>query len=290
MKIFKPDKISILNDPEINEKIIQQKIAEDPTILGLGELVLKDKERIQPKAGRLDLLLQDIDTGRRYEVEIQLGPTDESHIIRTLEYWDYERKRYPQYDHCAVIVAEEITARFHNVISLFNGNIPLIAIQMSAYRFGDGIALTFEKVLDEVTLGLLDEDEEVAEVTDRSYWVDKGSEKTVKMADTILEWANEIEPGYELKYNKFYIGLAKDERPRNFITVRPQRSRLRIDFKAPFSEDNQQMIEESGLEDMGYGRRWGVYRISVTPQEIGDTGKQEVIKTLLKLAHDTFGQ
>jgi len=44
-----------------------------------------------------------------YEIEIQLGSTDESHIIRTIEYWDIERKRYPQYDHTAVIIAEDIT-------------------------------------------------------------------------------------------------------------------------------------------------------------------------------------
>ena len=38
--------------------------------------------------------------------------TDESHIIRTIEYWDIERKRYRQYDHTAVIVAEDITSGF----------------------------------------------------------------------------------------------------------------------------------------------------------------------------------
>ncbi len=31
--------------------------------------------------------------------------------------WDIERKRYPQYDHTAVIVAEDITSRFLNVIA-----------------------------------------------------------------------------------------------------------------------------------------------------------------------------
>jgi len=69
------------------------------------------------KAGRLDLLLEDPDpeAATRYEVEIQLGATDESHIIRTVEYWDIERKRYPQYEHCAVIIAEEVTSRFLNV-------------------------------------------------------------------------------------------------------------------------------------------------------------------------------
>jgi hypothetical protein len=74
---------------------VQHKIAEDPSILGIGELILKDKERNQPGARRLDLLFQDPDSNLRYEVEIQLGKTDECHIFRTIEYWDLERKRYP---------------------------------------------------------------------------------------------------------------------------------------------------------------------------------------------------
>ena len=135
--IIEPVKVSMKNDPNLSEFWLQDMIAKNPKILGLGDLVLKDKERIQPGAGRLDLLLQDPDTNKRYEVEVQLGKTDESHIIRTIEYWDLERKRYPQYEHCAVIVAEEITSRFLNVISLFNGHIPLIALQVNAYKFDD---------------------------------------------------------------------------------------------------------------------------------------------------------
>ncbi len=106
-------------------------------------MILKDKERVHPQAGRLDLLFQDPDSLRRYEVEIQLGRTDETHIIRTIEYWDIERKRYPQYDHVGVIVAEEITGRFLNVIGLFNGFIPLIGIQMQALCIGEQISLAF---------------------------------------------------------------------------------------------------------------------------------------------------
>jgi hypothetical protein len=76
--------------------MVQEQIADDPSILGLGKLEMRDKERIQAHAGRLDLLLQDPETLKRYEVELQLGATDETHIIRTIEYWDIERKRYPQ--------------------------------------------------------------------------------------------------------------------------------------------------------------------------------------------------
>ena len=99
------------------------------------ELIMKERERPQVR-GRLDFLLQDSDLTQRYEVELQLGSTDPSHIIRTLEYWDVERKRYQRIDHTAVLVAEDITSRFLNVISLFNGHIPLVAIQMNAVQIG----------------------------------------------------------------------------------------------------------------------------------------------------------
>ena len=49
-----------------------------------------------------------------------MGATDEAHIIRTIEYWDLERTRFPQYEHVAVLVAEDVTSRFLNVVALFN--------------------------------------------------------------------------------------------------------------------------------------------------------------------------
>jgi hypothetical protein len=67
-----------------NEKWLQGVVVEDPSLLGLGDLIVKDVERRQPRAGRLDLLLSDPETNTRYEVEIQLGATDEAHIIRTV--------------------------------------------------------------------------------------------------------------------------------------------------------------------------------------------------------------
>lgn len=94
----------------------------------------------------------------RYEIEIQLGETDPSHIICTIEYWDTERKRYQRYDHVAVTFAEKITGRFLNVIQLFNDNIPIIALQLSAYKKSYGeLALIFTKVLDRISV---DDDEE----------------------------------------------------------------------------------------------------------------------------------
>jgi hypothetical protein len=79
--------VLLKNHPDFNEKWLQQQIASDVDILGLGEdLVVREVERRQPGAGPLDVLLYAPQTNTRYEVEIQLGRTDESHIIRTLEY------------------------------------------------------------------------------------------------------------------------------------------------------------------------------------------------------------
>ncbi|MCC6474606.1 MAG: hypothetical protein IT514_12780, partial [Burkholderiales bacterium] len=153
-KIVVPEPISLRNHPDFSEKWLEDQIVENPSLLKLGEVEVRGRQRIQPRAGRLDLLLEDVESRKRYEVELQLGKTDESHVIRTIEYWDIERKRYPQYEHCAVVVAEDITSRFLNVLGLFNGIIPLIAIQLQAVRVGDGVALIFTQVLDELELGL----------------------------------------------------------------------------------------------------------------------------------------
>lgn len=288
MKLRKLEKIYLQSSKIVNEKWIQERIAEDPQILGLGDLVLKDKERIHPAAGRLDLLLQDAETNRRYEVELQLGKVDESHIIRTIEYWDIERKRYPQYDHCAVIIAEEITSRFLNVISLFHGSIPLIAIKMDAYQLSESeVSLSFTTVLDEMQLGLVDEDEEVYEVTDRAYWIKQGSETTVKMADTLLSYIKEFtDEDIELKYNKFYIGLAKNGLPFNFAAFRPRKNALNLEVKLPFSEELQNEIEQRGLELFSYDKRWNQYRLRLTEKDI-KTNK-EYLTQLLQKAYANF--
>ena len=287
-QLIKPERIPISKLDGINEKSIQQIIADDPSIIGLGELVLKDKERIQPRAGRLNLLMQDPDTNRRYEVEIQLGKTDESHIIRTIEYWDIEKKRYPQYDHCAVLIAEDITSRFLNVIGLFNGFIPVIAIQMNAYRIGNEVGLVFTKVLDEMPLGLVEEDEEIQEITDREYWLKRGTQATVKMVDEILAIISSFKPGYELKYNKFYIGLAKDGQPNNFAICRPKKNYMIIELRLQKSEEIDQIIESNDLDEMSYDKRWGNYRIRLNKGEISK--KTEVIQTLLEKAEKNFNE
>jgi hypothetical protein len=266
-------RIDMRTDPTVSEKWLQERIIEDPSLLGLGEVDVKDSERRQPAAGRLDLLLQDPETNTRYEVELQLGATDESHIIRTIEYWDSERRRYPQYEHVAVIVAEQITARFFNVISLLNGQIPIIAIQIQLLEIGGMRTLVFTRVLDHVSLGT-DEEDEASEPTDRAYWVNKASHGSVGLADRLVELAKEDDPTVELNYNKYYIGLARQGVARNYLIMRPKRVHLIAEFKLPQDDARQAEHEDQGFDVIPYSTRAGNYRLRLTEKDFEERSEQ----------------
>ncbi len=286
IKSFNPEVVLLKDTPGVDEKWLQDQIAADPSILGLGDLNLKDRERIQPRGGRLDMLLQDPETNRRYEVEIQLGKTDESHIIRTIEYWDIEKQRYPHLNHCAVIVAEDITARFLNVIKLFNRSLPLIAIKLNAIRVGDQIGLVFTTVLDEVPRGLPD-DEPSQDIKDRPYWEDKGSPETVKLADRMLELIHTFAPGFEIKYNKHYIGLVLNGKAINFAAFRPQRTALRFEVALPKDEATSAKLESAGLEVLAYDNQFGYYKVRLSAEDIDK--HQELLSALMKEAYALRG-
>ena len=146
-------------------------MSDDPSVLGLGELDVLERERIQRRGGRINMLLTDGENTARVEVEIMLGATDPSHIVRCIEYWDIDRRRSPAYDHVAVFVAEDITSRFLNVMSLLAGRIPLVAIQLTALRVGNMIVLDFVKVLDQRAL----REDDTVERNDRNGNADRGT-------------------------------------------------------------------------------------------------------------------
>jgi len=263
---IKPEIISLKGNPDLNEKWVQKVIADDPSILGLGEVILKDSERMQPSGGRLDLLLYDPEANRRYEVEIQLGSSDESHIIRTIEYWDYERRRYPQYEHCGVLIAEDITSRFLNVIALFNGMIPIIAIQMKGLKVGEGVSLIFSTVVDALSLGTEEEDE--GETVDRKYWESRASKESLRVVDRLLELTKDYAPGFSLKYNKHYIGVANQGISQNFVSYVPRRSAVILHLRHNEDEAVQKRLDESDLDVLSYDRQWKQYRIRLKETDL----------------------
>lgn len=267
MQYIKPEIISLKNNSEFNEKWLQSTIEDDPNILGLGELEFRDTEKILVSGGRLDTILYDPEYKKRYEIEIQLGKTDETHIIRTIEYWDLERKRNPQYEHCAVIIAEDITSRFLNVISLFNGFIPLIAVQVKAIKIEDAISLFFTKVLDETRFELL-ADDNILEPSDKEYWEKKATKEMVKFTEKIMSSLGNITSEYNLKYNKQYIGLSKNNTANNFLSFIPRKAAVILNIRLDKSEETDSSLENSDLDILQYDKQWRQYRLRLQDSDL----------------------
>jgi hypothetical protein len=189
----------------LDEYWLQDQIAGNPSCLGLGDLELLFRERAQSSGGRLDIQMKDPSDDSMYEVEVMLGDTDETHIIRAIEYWLREKKRFPQRQHYPVLVAEGITRRFFDVIQSLSESIPIIAIQASIVESHGSRVLTFTTILD-----LYEEREDTEpggfEAHDEAYWQGK-SPWTNDAAKELLAAVAVALPGAKLNYVKNYIAL-----------------------------------------------------------------------------------
>ena len=273
--------VSLKDHPEYSESWLGDQIEGNPSILGLGVLELKDRERRQPR-GRADFIFQN-DDDRRYVVEVQLGSPDADHIVRTIEYWDIERRRYPNIDHCAVLVAENVAGRFFNVISVLNRSIPIILIQVQAIKLGSSMTLVFTKVLDDYRYRLeLAKDSEVDDnsKSNRDYWKRRSRNEIMSIVDGIYEITKGLDSSLTLSYTKYYIGLKLKNMPCNFIEMRPRKKRMVLTIKLMQSSDVDKILDETLLESR---YNYSSYEIRLSVDDIKNYSDE--IKKLIDLAY-----
>ena len=98
---------------------------------------------------------------------------------------------------------------------------------------------------DVVQPGPVDEDE-VGPTVNRAYWEDRGSRETLTMTDELVAIVKSIDGTLDAKYNKFYIGLARNEQPFNFAIFRPKREWLRLEITLEKSDEVQKTLEDAG--------------------------------------------
>lgn len=265
-----------------NERWLHDLIMKDPTILGLGDVLLIQHERSQPTGGRIDLILADNDTEQaiRYEVEIMLGKVDESHIIRTIEYWDVERRRYPNYQHRAVIVAEEITNRFFNVISLLNKAVPIIAIQLNAVILSDKLTLNFVRVLDLVE----EEEDDAGAQVDRKYWETDGRLKSLAVMDSVIALIPKKTGDVRIKYNSGYVAVGTSGDNFAWFFLRKGEHVLFEVMTGEASRDSFiSQLEGKGIESRPH-RHPSTLKISLTMKEL--ESNQELVRSVMAKAEE----
>ena len=89
-------------------------------------------------------------------------------------------------------------------------------------------------------------------------------------------------------HGKFYIGLAKDGHPHNFIMFRPKKGFIRFEPKLKNTTETQDRLESAGLDVMDYDSRWGRYRIRLQPGEI--EANKEILTQVIAEAYAATGQ
>ena len=148
----KARRLRLTSDPALNDDWLRERIVDDPSLLGLGDLQLVGDGRVRD--GRVELLLHDPRTKLRFTVLVRTGAAEEVDLVRALEHWTVERGRCPECEHFPVVVAEHFPARFLTAADTLGATIPLSAIQVSALGVAEFISLHFSLVLDRLPDGV----------------------------------------------------------------------------------------------------------------------------------------
>lgn len=186
-----------------DEYWLQDLIYENPRILGLGELIPVSKEKKQSTGGKLDILLKSPEDNSMYEIEVMLGETDPSHIIRTIEYWDLEKRRYPQRQHFPVLIAETFSRRYFNVIQILSLNVPMIAIQADLLEVSGQKIINFTKILD-IYEEQAEDDE--TNIVNETTW-SSSANWTLQTAKELLSIINSTGQILKLNFTQSYVAL-----------------------------------------------------------------------------------
>ena len=265
-----------IKEAGFNEHWLQEQIWQNPNCLDLGELEASQKEKQVSSGGILDILLKNPEDDSMYEVEVMLGETDPSHIIRTIEYWDLIKRKWPQRQHFAVLVAEKITKRFFNVIQLLSNSIPLIAIQVSIIELEDKRSLHFTKILD-----VYEEPEDDmpgnSEIFNEEYWKKKSS-YALDIATKIKEITGEIYDEASLVYNKGRISISCSGYNQMTIHKREGKKSL-ITFR--YGDNRDEIITLLDSSDFSYTEKSKHFKMIVSLKEIVE--HQELFQQIAKL-------
>lgn len=266
-----------IREAGLNEFWLQDQIYENPSCLGLGDLEALNREHRQSSGGRLDILLKNPEDDTMYEVEVMLGETDEKHIIHTIEYWDNEKRRWPQRQHYAVLVAEHINGRFFNVIHLLSNAVPVIAIQVSLTETNGIKSLFFTTVLN--TYEELDDGTSIEPQNyDRDYW-DKRAKWVVEAADALLPLSTQHLDSPSLRYLQQYIAISSGSYNRMWFHKRAYpKALLNFKISPPLQDDAAALLDSAGI---AYVKKPESFRVTVDRKVIDY--KAETFNKLIEL-------
>ena len=120
----------------------------------------------------------------------------------------------------------------------------------------------------------------------RKYWEKRSSEFSLKLTDELLDLSEQVAPGYVLKYNKYYIGLAKNGLAKNYISFTPRKEVVILSLKIAHEKEIDDELQASDLETLAYDNQFNNYRIRIHQSDLEK--ERELILKLMQKAFNNY--
>lgn len=179
-------------------------------------------------------------------------------------------------------MSEEITNRFFNVISLLNGAVPIIALQLSALQVDNSVILSFTKVIDIPEPGI-EEEEGIVERTDRAYYESHSNPQAMGVVDKIVSLVSSPYGATRVTYNKGHIAVGTSGR--NFLWCHPRKVSPRCHMLLRLDEEVRDEIAGRFDEAGVFAGSQGKYmKLRINQKELDE--HEELVRELLKACEE----
>ena len=115
-------------------------------------------------------------------------------------------------------------------------------------------------------------------------WIERSSKESMELMKQFKTVFAEYLGEYDLKYNKVFIGLCKNDTANNFVAFTPQKRDLIVSFAMEKTKGIDNKLKKSGLPQLSYDERLKIYRIKIVENDLNE--KRDVLNFLVKTAYE----
>ncbi len=131
----------------------------------------------------------------------------------------------------------------------------------------------------------LELDDVETEAKDREYWIEKGRQKGIELADDCLHILNEIDPEISLNYNQSYIGISHKKKKNNFVIFLPKQNFLRAHVMVNDTEKWANELSTNKFKNISIGKR-GRLKFRIDKSNIASNS--QTIKEIFKESYESW--
>lgn len=130
----------------------------------------------------------------------------------------------------------------------------------------------------------LEPEDQETETKDRSYWIEKAGILGVEIVDGCLSIIHKIDKGVTLNYNQSYIGLAYQNRSKNFALFVPKDTFTRTSISLPDSNKWVDILSARGFKAISIHKRNGRLKFRISKENMKN--ESELLNEIFKESYE----